>query len=92
LGATSGGTYNSDILRVDFDDVVNIPTGSFEVGGSTVVDANRILRTRSYTVGTVPTGVTGGLIFVSNDAGGATLAFYNGSNWVRVSDLATVAT
>jgi hypothetical protein len=91
LGASNGGTYNSDILRVDFDDVVNIPTGSFEVGGTTVVDANRIVRTRSYTVATLPTGVTTGLIYVSDETGGATLAFYNGSNWVRVQDLATVS-
>jgi len=51
LGTTNAGTYNSDILRIDFDDVVNIPTGTFEVGGTTVIDASRNITGTTFNVG-----------------------------------------
>ena len=46
-----------------------------------------------YTVATVPdaTAYAYCWIFVSNETGGATMAFSDGSNWKRVSDLATVS-
>lgn len=34
---------------------------------------------------------TGGLIFVSNETGGATVAFSDGTNWRRVQDRAVVS-
>lgn len=42
----------------------------------------------SYTVATVPdaTLYTGNMIFVSNETGGATIAFSDGINWRRVQD------
>jgi hypothetical protein len=42
----------------------------------------------SYTVAGVPSAATytAGLIYVSNESGGATLAFSNGVNWLRVQD------
>lgn len=42
----------------------------------------------SYTVATVPdaTAYTGGLIYVTNESGGAVVAFSNGTNWLRVTD------
>lgn len=42
----------------------------------------------SFTVATVPAAASylGGLIFVSNEAGGATVAFSDGTNWRRVQD------
>jgi len=47
----------------------------------------------TYTVATLPAvGSGGGIIRVSDEIGGDTLAFSNGSNWVRTSDLATVST
>lgn len=47
----------------------------------------------SYTVGTLPNVITyaRGLIYVSDETGGPTLAFSNGANWLRVQDLATVS-
>jgi hypothetical protein len=47
----------------------------------------------SYTVGTVPTASLWGqsLIYVSNESGGATVAFSDGTNWKRVTDNATIS-
>lgn len=46
-----------------------------------------------YTVATLPSPSTsqGCVIFVSNETGGATLAFSDGTNWRRVQDRAVVA-
>jgi len=45
----------------------------------------------SYTVATLPTGSTGGMIHVSDETGGAQNAYYDGTNWKRMSDGATVS-
>lgn len=46
----------------------------------------------SYTVATLPTAIPAGqLVYVSNEAGGATPAFSDGTNWRRVSDGAAVS-
>jgi hypothetical protein len=45
----------------------------------------------SYTVATLPTGVTGGQIFVTDETGGSIPAFYDGTNWRRVTDRAIVS-
>lgn len=48
------------------------------------------LLLKSYTVATLPTASlwTGATIFVSDETGGATLAFSDGTNWRRVQDRA----
>ena len=48
---------------------------------------------RAYTVATLPsaTSVAGTEIYVSNEAGGATLAFSDGTNWRRHTDLTIVS-
>ena len=45
----------------------------------------------SYTVASLPTGTTGGMIFVSDETGGAVPAFYDGTNWLRMTDRAVVS-
>lgn len=47
----------------------------------------------SYTVAGAPTAssYTGGLIYVSNEAGGATVAFSDGTNWRRVQDRTVIS-
>lgn len=46
----------------------------------------------TYTVTTLPTATTAGqMIFVSNEAGGAVMAFSDGTNWLRVTDRAIVS-
>jgi hypothetical protein len=67
-------------------------TGMSMFGTNVVIDENRNHQLRSYTVATVPAATTAGkMIYVSNEAGGATVAFSNGSNWKRVQDLATIS-
>ena len=46
-----------------------------------------------YTVATVPDATLweSGVIYVSDETGGATLAFSDGTNWLRVQDRATVS-
>jgi hypothetical protein len=49
---------------------------------------------RSYTVATVPDAVeslAGAIIYVSNEAGGAVIAFSDGTNWRRVTDRAVIS-
>jgi hypothetical protein len=51
------------------------------------------LKLATYTVATVPAAAdwTGALIYVSDETGGATVAYSNGTNWLRVYDAATVS-
>jgi hypothetical protein len=50
------------------------------------------LGARVYTVATLPSAVgEGAVIYVSNETGGAVLAFSDGTNWRRVTDRAIVA-
>lgn len=45
----------------------------------------------SYTVATLPSATTIGLIFVTDETGGAVPAFSDGTNWRRVTDRAIVS-
>jgi hypothetical protein len=46
----------------------------------------------SYTVTTLPSATTAGqMIYVSNESGGAVMAFSDGTNWLRVTDRAIVS-
>lgn len=51
------------------------------------------VRQPAYTVATVPdaTKYTGGTIYVSDETGGAVLAFSDGTNWRRVTDRAVIS-
>jgi hypothetical protein len=49
-------------------------------------------RLPSYTVATLPAvGTAGGVIYVSDESGGAVPAFSDGTNWRRVTDRAVVS-
>lgn len=51
-----------------------------------------IVYFKSYTVATLPTTSTaGGMIYVSDESGGAVMAFSDGTNWRRVTDRAIVS-
>lgn len=52
-----------------------------------------LMQAPSYTVATVPSAATypRGVIYVSDEVGGAVLAFSDGTNWRRVTDRAVVA-
>jgi hypothetical protein len=80
---TLGGASISKKLYVG--DLIN-------VAGTVVVDANGHLGLRSYTVATLPSAAAAArMIYVSDEAGGATPAFSDGTNWRRVSDRAIVS-
>lgn len=60
--------------------------------GNLIADASGHLRLRSYTVGTLPSASAAGQrIYVTNEAGGATPAFSDGTNWRRDADRAVVS-
>ena len=76
-----------DMRRIAWQTIV-------EAFGLDVSEASAlILQAPSYTVSGLPSAATypRGLIYVSNEAGGAVLAFSDGSNWRRVTDRAVVS-
>lgn len=50
-----------------------------------------VVQLTGYTVATVPTVISGGMIYVSDETGGAVPAFSDGTNWRRVTDRAIVS-
>jgi len=57
--------------------------------GVEVIDANRIFRPRSYTVGTLPGVTATGIIHCSDLGGGAGLLSSDGTGWVREDNTGT---
>jgi len=78
----------SEFMRWEYD------VGISMYGANPVIDANRIFRPRSYTVGTLPTVTATGIIHCSDLGGGAGLLSSDGAGWVREdnSGTATIAT
>ncbi len=70
-------------------DVVKL-TGDQTIAGTKTFSGPVIFP--SYTVATLPTGIAGSMIFVTDDVGGATPAYYDGAAWRRVSDRTVVTT
>ena len=60
---------------------------------SVATDANLIFQPPTYTVAGVPSAATypRGIIYVSNETGGAVLAYSDSTNWRRVTDRAVVS-
>lgn len=99
LGINGGQAWSVGLDNSD-DDSFKVSSGYLP--GS--ADALRIDRTSkraqlygplglaSYTVGTVPAAtLAAGLIYVSNESGGAVPAFSDGANWRRVTDRAVIS-
>ncbi len=80
----------------DITDIV-IDYGSVADTNTYTGDFAYILETRgvthdSFMVSNLPNaGVPGQMIYVSNESGGATMAFSDGSNWRRITDRAIVS-
>lgn len=69
-----------------------VPTGETDEALALTLSEHGYPETPTYTVATLPNvGGGGGMIFVSDETGGATLAFSDGTNWRRVQDRAVVA-
>lgn len=76
--------------------VVDPTTGDIGIGTATPsvrLDVDGPIRPKTYTVSTVPAATAGAgqLIYVSDESGGATLAFSDGTEWRRMSDRAVVS-
>ena len=56
-------------------------------------DAQLVFQAKTFTVATAPTAADypRGVIYVSDETGGATLAFSDGTNWRRVQDRAVIS-
>ena len=56
------------------------------------VRQRQIVYLRSFTVAALPSAAEpGGVIYVSDEAGGAVMAFSDGTNWRRVTDRVVVS-
>lgn len=80
-------------LTSDYGSVASAVTVTDDFG-STANDTRMPTPHDSYTVteaGSITGMSAGDMIFVSNETGGATMAFYDGSNWRRVQDRAVIS-
>ena len=88
--ADFGLTTDSVTLSEDLGDLASTDSTTYDLG--TIISAEGLiypgqLVLPQYTVGTLPNAsVTAQLIYVSDETGGATLAFSDGTNWRRVQD------
>jgi hypothetical protein len=75
----AGSTSRQDVLRV------SAATGLSMFGANTVIDENRHLQLRSYTVATLPTTtIAGQMIYCSDLGGGGGQLISDGTRWRRV--------
>jgi len=81
-------TDNNISNVINLEDITGTITGTFDLGFIFVSGAIRpdLFILPSFTVSTLPSGQEAQVIYVSDDAGGPTLAFFDGSNWKRTSD------
>ena len=63
------------------------------LGIGTTTDAALILQLKTYTVATLPSASTyvRGIVYCSNETGGAVPVFSDGTNWRRVTDRAVAS-
>lgn len=65
---------------------------AFKVRGTDGISIfSKPAKLASYTVATLPAQETGAIIYVSDESGGAVVAFSDGTNWRRVTDRAVVS-
>ena len=87
-------TVNSQFnLTSDYGSVSSAVTVTDNFG-SVANDTREPTPHDSYTVseaGSITGMSAGDMIFISNETGGATMAFYDGSNWRRVQDRAVIS-
>jgi hypothetical protein len=65
------------------------PLHPLDIAGDAMLSG--VLYLGTYTVSTLPTATVRGFIFVSDETGGATTAFSDGTNWRRSQDRAIVS-
>lgn len=78
--------------RLSIDEEGNIGLGTSTP--SARLDVDGAIRPGSYTVATLPSAATtgaGAMVFVSDETGGAVMAFSDGTNWRRMTDRVVVS-
>lgn len=94
---TAGALVNTEPALDKIGMPVAFVINSHAVNGTIFVRASSlnehaVARLHSYTVSTLPSASTAGLmIYVSNESGGAVPAFSDGTNWRRVTDRTVVS-
>ncbi len=87
------------IVHGSLDNLLFVDAGQNRVGigiavPTTKLDVDGPIRPKTYTVATLPSAPdngAGSVIYVSDEMGGAVLAFSDGTDWRRVTDRAIVA-
>jgi Protein of unknown function (DUF2793) len=94
------GTYANVPLYLrtnTLDRIVINGDGRVAIGGythSAKLYVDGAIRTKGFTVATLPAAATegsGAMLFISDEAGGATMAFSDGTSWRRVQDRVVVS-
>ena len=89
IGSLDGGSWQAFIqcTKPDNSNALNVdPSGNVFAGGG--------IRPKDYTVATVPSAAalgSGAMIHVSNESGGATNAYSDGTSWRRFADRAVIS-
>ncbi len=65
------------------DNGVNVVAGSLQMAAATVIDSNRNLNNRSYTIATLPTATAGVQVYCSDLGGGGGILGADGTGWSR---------
>jgi hypothetical protein len=97
LGKTSATTNDAMLFKsgVPVVDAVGLTETlfHFQNDGNDLLDikANGVVKYKEFTVATLPLVTSGGFIMVTDETGGYTPAFCDGTNWRRTSDNAIVS-
>jgi len=91
-GSGYGSSASREVMTL-LNTATGVKVGIGKTNPVTTFDVNGPARVGSYTVATVPSasGVAGAMIFVSDEVGGAVIAFSDGTNWRRITDRAVIA-
>ncbi len=91
-GTKSLARFFKNFIRLGVDASVDVACGNITPSCKLHVDGP--VRVKAYTTTTLPNAGnagSGAILMVSDEAGGAVLAFSDGANWRRVTDRAVVA-
>ncbi|MHA1543708.1 MAG: hypothetical protein ACTSU8_01070 [Alphaproteobacteria bacterium] len=92
MASISGSKNDFLLTTTEGGNVMRIPTGTNDVEFSGDLKTSGVAGIGTFTVATLPDPVIGGMIFVSDGAGGGpVLAFSDGANWLRSDTRAIVS-